>query len=192
MRRGGERSQSVYACTGKRPMTASQERKKVDRREKENRNTRVGIGNALRTDIAPSNVAYVGPGGQGGSSASARQAATAIRFAHMGHVNDAPDWRLPPPEGTEGREPRAQHSSAQLAAALGAATTLNMRDILLFCPREPPLTRVCTPRLLMHAWHGSYLVQTELHSAAFPSSTKRPSSAILCSSVIQLSCSRAA
>lgn len=79
-----------------------------------NRNTKVGIGNALRTDIAPSNVAQAGPGG---SSASARQAAAAIRFARFAHWGQA--WarsmtrptgsrcRLPPTTLPGGKEPRA-------------------------------------------------------------------------------------
>lgn len=112
--RRGEKEVSQCTLVQERDPRVPVRKEKVDRREKENRNTRVGIGNALRTDIAPSNVAHVGPGGQGGSSASARQAATAIRFAHMGHVNDAPDWRLPPPEGTEGAEGRGAQSSAFL------------------------------------------------------------------------------
>lgn len=60
--------------TGRGGKKKKKSRRRATRRK---RNTRVGIGNALRTDIAPSNVAHVGPGG---NSASARQEAAAILF----------------------------------------------------------------------------------------------------------------
>lgn len=80
-------------------------KKKVDERQKWNRNTRVGIGNALRTDITPSNVGHVGPGG--------RRAGARLRPAKqpLGSVLPvSPRWArsmtrqtglVPPPGGKE-------------------------------------------------------------------------------------------
>lgn len=132
----------------------------------------------------PSNVAHVGPGWQGGSSASARQAATAIRFGHLGQVNDAPDLGDSPHQRESlclwpnEYQPRAQ-SPAFLGQCWAQATTLNTNSAFLL-PSPICLTRVCTAK--------SYLVQFELLLGAAPSGNKmRPHSAILC-----LSCHLAA